>query len=112
MAKKQLENLIQPHGKPEPVTEEEPKIKMGRGFHLSTDEQATSESAPAHESTSTHVHKSTKQKKKKAPKASGQRIYPENIRNLKQIALDENRVYYEVLNEALVEYIARKRQPS
>jgi gamma-glutamyltranspeptidase len=110
MAKKQLETLIKPHGKSELETEIEPKIKMGSGFHLSVDEPVKKESAPEHLSTSTHVHKGTKVKKRKAPKAGGQRIYPENIRDLKQIALDENRIFYEVLNEAIVEYIARKRQ--
>lgn len=107
MAKKDLSQLIKPNSKAEPIG----PIKMGEAYKLSTDNSGENLGAQERMSTKAPEHKSTspqKGKKRKAPPSSGARIFPDNIDALKRIALDEKRGFYEILDEAIREYRARK----
>lgn len=72
------------------------KMKKGPGLHTSIDEKDTS----------AKTHKSTN-----APEriARGYKFREDLIIQCKQIALDERKKLYEVMEEALEEYIARKQ---
>lgn len=104
MAKKNLSQILKSNPKVEPSS----PIKMGKDFHLSTDEVEEKVSAHVHESTSASVHKSTSIKKRKAPPSKGYRIFEKHVKELKVISANESRPFWIVLNEALEEYIARK----
>lgn len=71
-------------------------IKKGPGLHTSLDAKDTS--AKTHQRTTTPERI-----------ARGYKFREDLIKQCKQIALDEDRKLYEVMEEALEEYIARKQ---
>jgi len=71
-------------------------VKRGQGLHTSLDEKDTSALS----------HKDTKTPERVA---RGYKFREDLIKQCKQIALDDGKKLYEVMEEALSEYIARKR---
>jgi len=81
-------------------------VKRGQGMHLSTvvhgqiaQEAQSGESAPPHNRISAPVRVSR-----------GYKLRDDLVKQCKQIALDENRKLYEVMEEALERYVAWKQE--
>jgi predicted DNA-binding protein (UPF0278 family) len=87
-----------------------PKIRRGAGVRLSTEVTAHSPSETAPETrTSATSHKRTNASK--APKRvnRGYKLREDLIKDCRRIALEEDQALYEVMEEALAEYIERYR---
>lgn len=107
--KRDLGNLL---GQPRP----EPEIRRGQGYVLSTE----TEVAPAEEpgpvpgqGTNAHVHMCTCAQpvtQAEPPRSTrGFRLRADLVRELKLLAAREDRKLYEVMEEALEEYLRRRR---
>lgn len=86
-------------------------IKRGAGLHTSLDTNTDTNTPPVTDSsvqnrTSAKTHKTTTSSERIA---RGYKFREDLIKQCKQIALDEDRKLYEVMEEALEEYIARKQ---
>ena len=93
-------------------------IQRGPSFQLSsTNEQETATpvaeqtTVPEPESTSAQVHKRTEPAPVKRV-SQGQRLRVDLVRELKRIAFEDERKLYEVMEEALEQYIERRRAAS
>jgi hypothetical protein len=93
---------------------EEP-IKKGRGYRLSTEQPVAGEPAPEVRQVEPHEQDSRNQETKKPRKEEEMKrrkynyeVREELIRKMKRIALEEDRKIYEVIEEALSEYLAKR----
>ncbi len=96
-------------------------ILKGEAFRLSTTSEQEADtpsvvervepeigtSAQSQESTSAVVHKSTTAQEVQRP-SKGQRIRLDYLKQIKRIAFEEERKDYEVIEEALAEYLKKK----
>ncbi len=80
-------------------------IQKGEGFRLSTQ----SEEEGSAEGTSAQVHNDTKAPKVLRP-SKGQRIRTDLLKEVKRIAFEDDRKDYEVIEDALEQYIARWKE--
>ncbi len=112
--KDKLKNML-PDEEPKPV------IKRAPGFRFSTDAPAP-EQAEAQTAAITDAQKSGKEESQKSSNAEepppvvrvklGNAIRKDLLTGMKRIAVDEGRYDYEVIEEALQEYIERRQQKS
>ena len=91
----------------------EQPIKKGRGYQLSTKTPAAAQSDAQGEAPSTEPSRNLETKisrKENGVKRRklGYEIREDLIRQCKQVALDEDRKIYEVIEEALVAYLANR----
>lgn len=92
-SKKQLEALLA-------TTEAKPTIRRGQGMRLSTDEAT-------HERKNARSHDRTDARPKRVNR--GYKLREDLIKACKRIALEQDRALYEVMEEALEQYLARNR---
>jgi len=87
--------------------EQKPAIRRGQGMKLSTEtqiqERPNEESAQVQNSTSAFVHKSTQDIRP----SKGYKIRTDIAKECKRLAVDESRPLYEVMEEALTEYLQK-----
>jgi hypothetical protein len=91
---------------------EEP-IKKGRGYQLSTAQPAAVQPSAQEEGPSVETSRNLETKNSRKEEAVkrrklGYEIREDLIRQCKQVALDRDRKIYEVIEEALVEYLAKR----
>ncbi|HSH77211.1 MAG TPA: hypothetical protein VLA19_01615 [Herpetosiphonaceae bacterium] len=95
-----------------------PVIRRGQGIRLSTDaaqeEAAAAEATAAAELESAQAHKRTnapdRDEAARVTRVSqGQRLRVDLVKELKRIAVEEDRKLYEVMEEALEQYIERRK---
>src|SRR5437867_6356878 len=94
------------------LSDEKP-IQRGRGYHLSTARPATEQPEAQEEAPNTETSRNLETKisrKEEGVKRRklGYEIREDLIRQCKQVALDEDRKIYEVIEEALVDYLAKR----
>lgn len=86
-----------------------PEIRRGRGLRLST-ETADEDAAPLEAAADAQSQERTTAKSHKPLRVNrGYTLREDYIKQLKRIALDEDRKLYEVMDEALAQYLARRR---
>ena len=91
---------------------EEP-IKKGRGYRLST-EQPVAEPAqqaqaePREQDTRNQETKKSRKEDEVKRRKHNYEVREELIRRMKRVALDEDRKIYEVIEEAMEEYLAKR----
>lgn len=91
-----------------------PMIRRGQGIRLSTDSPQDEPTIEPEESA--HVHNRTNaQVQKSAPGqvqriSQGQRLRADLIKAMKRVALEEDRKFYEVMEEAMEQYLDRRKQ--
>ena len=101
----------------------QPTIRRGQGLRLSTESgQSTEEqpqglgvedaraSAPTQDRESTKTHQRTNAKAEPRRVNRGYKLREDLVKACKRIALEEDRLLYEVMEEALEQYITRKAQ--
>ncbi len=101
-----------------------PEIRRGQGMRLSTEHeqdhpprQDDRTSAETQDRTSAETQdRINAQSRKGAPEARarinrGYALREDLVKELKRVALDEDRKLYEVMDEALEQYLARRRAP-
>ncbi len=95
-----------------------PVIRRGQGIRLSTDavqeEAAAAEASANTEQESAQVHKRTSAKERDEAArvtrvSQGQRLRVDLVKELKRIAVEEDRKLYEVMEEALEQYLQRRK---
>ena len=102
-AKRNLADALKSKQPPRP-------IQKGEGFRLSTHTQEEEGQAEVRlESTSAQEHNGTKAPQVLRP-SKGQRIRTDLLKEIKRIAFEEERKDYEVLEDALEQYIARWKE--
>ena len=98
----------------EPTTPQE--IRRGRGVHLSTEgpevepaapiaappAEAADESAQTHKRTNAQTHHTARVNR-------GYALREEYIKQLKRIAIEEDRKLYEIMDDALAQYLRRRQ---
>ncbi len=85
-------------------------IQRGEGFKLSTHTQDEGEQGEVRqEGTSAQEHNGTKAPQVLRP-SKGQRIRTDLLREVKRIAFEDERKDYEVLEDALEQYVARWKE--
>ena len=86
-------------------------IKRGKGFTLSTEEQQQEGSALVHKSTNALKHKSTSAQVHQSPEiirpSKGFKLRTDVADACKLLAAREKRKLYEVMEEALIEYLQK-----
>jgi hypothetical protein len=86
----------------------QPKIRRGEGVRLSTEIPAAEPEAPESQNrTSAISHKRTPASVKRVNR--GYKLREDLIKDLRRIALDEDKALYEVMELALEEYVTRYR---
>ncbi len=99
-----------------------PEIRRGQGMRLSTEQdhpqgQDDRTNAETQDRTNAQTQDRTNaQSRKGAPEARvrinrGYALREDLVKDLKRVALDEDRKLYEVMDEALEQYLARRRAP-
>lgn len=89
-----------------------PEIRRGQGMRLSTEQeqsqgQADRTSAETHDRTNAQSHKNAAAP---APRINrGYALREDLVKQLKRVALDEDRKLYEVMDDAMEQYLARRR---
>lgn len=85
-----------------------PEIRRGQGMRLSTEQsQDERESAETHDRTNAQSHKGAAEARARINR--GYALREDLVKDLKRVALDEDRKLYEVMDEALEQYLARRR---
>ena len=74
------------------------------------DENGAEDKPPKEESTSAQMHISTSAQPAPKRTTRGYRLRDDLIKQCKRIAVEEERKLYEVMEEALEEYLSRKKQ--
>ncbi len=98
----------------------QPTIRRGQGMRLSTEsgqeagaplqEVGASERTSSHEGEIAQTHQRTNAKDEPRRVNRGYKLREDLVKACKRIALEEDRLLYEVMEEALEQYIARKAQ--
>ncbi len=97
-AKKDLGSLLGKETTP-------PEIRRGQGMRLSTEQTEDRTSAGAYEGGSAQSHKSEIAGPRRINR--GYALREDLVKRLKRVALEEDKKLYEVMEDALVEYLAR-----
>ena len=85
-----------------------PAIRRGQGYRLSTDPPSDEPLSATPLGVSALVHKGTHQSGRVKRSARGFRLRDDLVRACKRVAFEEDRKLYEVMEEALTEYLARR----
>ncbi|MBA2681533.1 MAG: hypothetical protein H0U76_24430 [Ktedonobacteraceae bacterium] len=86
----------------------QPVLRKGQGFNLSTEAQyEPDQSVQNAESAEVRNHTTAPPKPKRSKR--GYELRDDLVRECKQIALDENRKLYQVMEQAIEEYLARHK---
>ena len=98
----------------------QPTIRRGQGMRLSTEsgqeagaqlqDAEVGSIALSHEGESAETHQRTSAKHEPRRVNRGYKLREDLVKACKRIALEEDRLLYEVMEEALEQYIARKAQ--
>ncbi len=91
-----------------------PEIRRGRGMHLSTEAGEAPDVAPdvaqPDAPINAQTHNRTSAKPRQPPRVNrGYALREDYVKQLKRIAVEEDRKLYEVMEEALAQYLARRR---
>lgn len=85
-----------------------PEIRRGQGMRLSTEQsQGERGTAETHDRTNAQSHKGTAEARARINR--GYALREDLVKELKRVALDDDRKLYEVMDEALEQYLARRR---
>ena len=94
-----------------PEEEEKPVLRRGAGLRFSTEPEQTEStqvSAQVHKSTSAQRHSNKQEAVKRV--SQGQRLRADLIKAMKRIAVEDERKFYEVMEEAMEQYIQQRTQ--
>jgi len=94
-----------------------PEIRRGRGMHLSTEPvEATDTADTAQDAVQPDIPKNAQSQDRMSAKSRhpsrinrGYALREDYVKQLKRIAVEEDRKLYEVMEEALAQYLARRR---
>ncbi len=92
----------------------QPTIRRGQGMRLSTESSPEAEAHPEPEAqgddrTNALAHQRTNAKAEPKRVNRGYKLREDLVKACKRIALEEDRLLYEVMEEALEQYVAQKR---